>query len=96
MRPVGLFCLLGFLAHSGYFTFLEQTVFDFHDTWPQASQREPRCQAHGSQSCRWAPSVRELEEGVGVTAVGGVARLQGLCGGGLAVGMRGRGMGALA
>lgn len=41
-------------------------------------------------------SVRDLEEGLGVTAVGGVAGLQGLRGGGFAVGVGGRRVGALA
>lgn len=41
-------------------------------------------------------SVRELEEGLGVIAVGRVAGLQRLCGGGLPVRVGGGGMGALA
>lgn len=41
-------------------------------------------------------SVRELEERLWVTAVGGVARLQRLCRGRFAVGVRGGGVGTLA
>ena len=62
--------------------------------------RPPRHQRRHGSPVTFLPllrsSVGELEEGLGVIAVGGVAGLQRLCGGGLPMRVGGGGVGALA